>query len=50
MQVDDGAMQALAEAFQQGMTLQCTISEGEAMLSWDRGSLTVAPRTLKAAV
>jgi uncharacterized protein YaeQ len=49
MQVDDGAMQSLADAFQPGMTLQCTISEGEAMLSWDEGSLTVVPKTLKAA-
>jgi uncharacterized protein YaeQ len=49
MQVDDGAMQALAEAFQPGMTLQCTISEGDAMLSWDQGSLTVAPVILKTA-
>ena len=49
MQVDDGAMQSLADAFQPGMTLQCTISEGEAMLSWDEGSLTVVPTRLKAA-
>jgi len=49
LQVDDGAMLALAEAFQQGMTLQCTISEGEAMLSWERGSLSVVPTALKAA-
>jgi uncharacterized protein YaeQ len=49
MQVDDGAMQALADAFQPGMTLQCTISEGEAMVSWGQGSLTIAPTVLKAA-
>jgi uncharacterized protein YaeQ len=49
MQVEDGAMQALANAFEPGMELQCTISEGEAMLSWDEGSLTVAPLLLKAA-
>jgi hypothetical protein len=31
------------------MTLQCTITEGEAMLSWDQGALTIAPAALKAA-
>jgi uncharacterized protein YaeQ len=48
LQVEDGAMQALAAAFQPGMALQCTISEGEAMLSWDEGSLTVVPTVIKA--
>ena len=49
MQVGDGAMQALAGAFQPGMILQCTISEGGAMLSWDQGSLIITPTALKAA-
>ncbi|MHA7816561.1 MAG: YaeQ family protein [Pseudohaliea sp.] len=49
LQVDDEAIEALADALQPGMALQCTISEGEALLTWDRGSLTVAPAVLKAA-
>ncbi|KGE02648.1 YaeQ family protein [Pseudohaliea rubra] len=47
LQVADAALQALAGAFQPGMTLQCTISEGEALLSWEGGSVTVAPGLLK---
>ena len=46
-QVPDAAMQGLAAAFRPGMTLQCTISEGEALVSWDDGSLAIAPTALK---
>ena len=48
LQVGDSTMKDLARAFKPGMALQCTISEGEALLSWNEGSLTAAPSVLKA--
>ncbi|EED34482.1 YaeQ [Luminiphilus syltensis NOR5-1B] len=46
-QISDQDMHALASACQTGMELQCTISEGEALLSWSDGSMTVAPTVIK---
>jgi uncharacterized protein YaeQ len=48
LQVRDADMQALAETCRAGMTLQCTIAEGEALVVAGGASITVAPATLKA--
>ncbi len=46
LQVHDAEMQALAGAFRPGVTLQCTIAEGEALLVSGDSSFTVTPRNL----
>jgi uncharacterized protein YaeQ len=46
-QVRDADMQALADMAQPGATLQCTVSEGEALLVCGAHSLSIAPALLK---
>lgn len=46
LQVKDTDMQALAGIFAPGMTLQCTVAEGEALLVSGDTSFTVAPEKL----
>lgn len=46
LQVRDTDMQALAAIFAPGMTLQCTVTEGEALLVSGDTSFTVAPEKL----
>jgi uncharacterized protein YaeQ len=48
-QVGDSAMHALAAALQPGMTLQCTIQDGDALLSWETDSVVIVPRWIKTA-
>lgn len=46
LQIQDTEMQALAAAFKPGVTLQCTITEGEALLVSGDNSFTVSPKSL----
>lgn len=46
LRVLDADMQALAGALRPGATLQCTITEGEALLVSGDSSFTVTPRNL----
>ena len=48
-QVGDAEMQALAAVFAPGMTLQCTISEGDALLVSGNDTLSVSPSDIKLA-
>jgi uncharacterized protein YaeQ len=47
-QIEDSACKALAAMARPGMSLQCTITEGEAWFSGEQGSISVRPVALKA--